>query len=196
MFTGLVQGTGKVVSLISRGAVGARLTLRHPLFRHARSGDSIAINGCCLTVTDPADDNASFDILAETLRLTNLGDLDAQSVVNLELSLLPTDRMGGHFVTGHIDAMAAITFWGQVGPDWRLDLSIPEVHLAYIAKKGCLSIDGMSLTVAEIIPGGCSLWIIPHTLTVTHLAQKKVGDRMNIETDLLAKYSARLLGRA
>ncbi|TSA36928.1 MAG: riboflavin synthase, partial [Opitutales bacterium] len=149
MFTGLVQGKGKVVSLISRGAVGARLTLRHPLLRQARAGDSIAINGCCLTVTDPADDNASFDILAETLRLTNLGDLAADSVVNLEPSLLPTDRLGGHFVTGHIDALATITFWGQVGPDWRLDLSIPEVHLAFIAKKGCISIDGMSLTVAE-----------------------------------------------
>ncbi|NBS03802.1 MAG: riboflavin synthase [Verrucomicrobia bacterium] len=168
MFTGLVQGTGKVVALLSRGELGARLTLRHPLLRQARAGDSIAINGCCLTVTEPADDHASFDILAETLRLTNLGDLDAQSIVNLEPSLLPTDRMGGHFVTGHVDAVATITFWG----------------------------DGMSLTVADLIPGGCTLWIIPHTLLVTNLAQKNVGDKVNIETDLLAKYSARLLGRA
>jgi len=195
MFTGLVQGTGKVVALLSRGELGARLTLRHPLLRQARAGDSIAINGCCLTVTEPADDHASFDILAETLRLTNLGDLDAQSIVNLEPSLLPTDRMGGHFVTGHVDAVATITFWGQVGPDWRLDLGIPEPQLAFIAKKGCISVDGMSLTVADLIPGGCTLWIIPHTLLVTNLAQKKVGDKVNIETDLLAKYSARLLGR-
>ena len=196
MFTGLVQGAAKVISLTPREADGARLTLSHPILASARVGDSIATNGCCLTVVDPRGDTASFDLLAETLRLTNLGELSAGGIVNIEPSLLPTDRMGGHFVTGHVDCVGTIAFLGQEGADWRLDVSAPEFVLRHVVRKGCVAVDGMSLTVADLIPGGFRIWLIPHTLEVTNLSRRKKGDRVNLESDLLAKYAEKLLGKA
>jgi len=196
MFTGLVQGAATVVSLSPREADGARLTLSHPLLASARAGDSIATNGCCLTVVDPRGETASFDLLAETLRLTNLGELAAGGVVNIEPSLLPTDRMGGHFVTGHVDCVGTIAFLGQEGADWRLDIAAPEAVLRHVVRKGCVAVDGMSLTVADLIPGGFRIWLIPHTLEVTNLSRRKTGDRVNLESDLLAKYAEKLLGKA
>ena len=196
MFTGLVQGAATVVSLSPREADGARLTLRHPLLASARPGDSIATNGCCLTVVDPRGDVASFDLLAETLRLTNLGELGAGGIVNIEPSLLPTDRMGGHFVTGHVDCVGQIAFLGREGADWRLDIAAPETFLRHVVRKGCVAVDGMSLTVADLIPGGFRIWLIPHTLEVTNLSRRKTGDRVNLESDLLAKYAEKLLGKA
>ena len=196
MFTGLVQGAANVVSLSPRAADGARLTLSHPLLASARAGDSIATNGCCLTVVDPRGEVASFDLLAETLRLTNLGELTAGGVVNIEPSLLPTDRMGGHFVTGHVDCVGNIAYLGREGADWRLDISTPETILRHVVRKGCVAVDGMSLTVADLIPGGFRIWLIPHTLEVTNLSRRKTGDRVNLESDLLAKYAEKLLGKA
>jgi riboflavin synthase len=196
MFTGLVQGAAKVVALSPREKDGARLTLSHRLLAHAKVGDSISTNGCCLTVVDPQGDQASFDLLAETLRLTNLGDLRTGSVVNLEPSLLPTDRLGGHFVTGHIDGCGEILFFGQTGADWQLDIKASDAFLRHVVRKGCVAVDGMSLTVADLIPGGFRLWIIPHTLEVTNLAGRQTGDRVNLESDLLAKYAEKLLGKA
>jgi riboflavin synthase len=196
MFTGLVQGAAKVVAIAPREKDGARLTLAHPLLASAKSGDSISTNGCCLTVVDPQGQQASFDLLAETLRLTNLGDLRPGSVVNIEPSLLPTDRMGGHFVTGHIDGCGEIYFFGQDGADWRLDIKASDAFLRHVVRKGCVAVDGMSLTVADVIPGGFRIWVIPHTLEVTNLASRKSGDRVNLESDLLAKYAEKLLGKA
>jgi riboflavin synthase len=196
MFTGLVQGAAKVTAISARESDGARLTLTHPLLSSAKPGDSIATNGCCLTVVDPKGHEASFDLLAETLRLTNLGDLAPGSVVNIEPSLLPTDRMGGHFVTGHIDGCGEVAFFGQDGSDWRLDISSSDTFLRHVVRKGCVAVDGMSLTVADMIPGGFRIWIIPHTLEVTNLARRKAGDRVNLESDLLAKYAEKLLGKA
>lgn len=196
MFTGLVQGAAKIVAISPREQDGARLTLSHPLLAAARPGDSVAINGCCLTVVDPQGPQASFDLLAETLRLTNLGDLRPGSVVNIEPSLLPTDRMGGHFVTGHVDGCGEILFFGQEGADWRLDIKAADAFLRHVVRKGCVAVDGMSLTVADLIPGGFRIWIIPHTLEVTNLAGRQAGERVNLESDLLAKYAEKLLGRA
>lgn len=196
MFTGLVQGAAKIVAIAPREKDGARLTLAHPLLAAAKPGDSIATNGCCLTVVDPQGEQASFDLLAETLRLTNLGDLRPDSVVNIEPSLLPTDRMGGHFVTGHIDGCGEVAFFGQDGADWRLDIKASDAFLRHVVRKGCVAVDGMSLTVADLIPGGFRLWIIPHTLEVTNLSHRKAGDRVNLESDLLAKYAEKLLGKA
>jgi riboflavin synthase len=193
MFTGLVQATGRLVTAAPRPLGGLRLTVESPLFTQVRTGDSIAHNGCCLTVTEHSGDQASFDLLAETLRLTNLGKLHVGDLLNLEPSLLPADRLGGHFVTGHVDAVGTIAFLGQDGADWRLDVTAPAELLPLIVPKGCIAVDGMSLTVAELIPGGFRIWIIPHTLAVTNLARRHVGDSVNLETDLLAKYAARLL---
>jgi riboflavin synthase len=159
-------------------------------------GESIAVNGCCLTVSEFKNDEAKFVLLEETLRLTNLGDLLVGSLVNLEPSLKPTDRMGGHFVTGHIDGCGLIKYWGLDGADWRLDIELTPELSRYVVKKGCIAIDGMSLTVADILPNGVRIWIIPHTLEVTNLKLRKVGQRLNVETDLLAKYTEKLLAKS
>ena len=195
MFTGLVQATGKVISIESPASGVTRLTLESALLSSAELGASIAVNGCCLTVTSVSGNRASFDLLAETLRLTNLGELQVGSLVNLEPSLRPSDRMGGHFVTGHIDACGKVAFFGPDGNDWRLDVDAPDELLRYVVKKGCISIDGMSLTVADLLPGGFRIWIIPHTLAVTNLSARKAGERVNLESDLLAKYAEKLLAK-
>jgi riboflavin synthase len=196
MFTGLVQATGQVVSRDVLPSGATRLKLSSPLLASAELGASIAVNGCCLTVTSVQAEVASFDLLAETLRLTNLGDLQVGSTVNLEPSLRPTDRMGGHFVTGHIDACGTIAFFGADGADWRLDIDAPAEVYRHVVKKGCIAVDGMSLTVADVLPGGFRIWIIPHTLAVTNLAGRHAGQRVNLESDLLAKYAEKLLVRA
>jgi len=196
MFTGLVQATGKVQSLEVLASGATRLALASPLLTGAELGASIAVNGCCLTVTSVQGDVATFDLLAETLRLTNLGELQVGSVVNLEPSLRPTDRMGGHFVTGHIDACGTVAFFGPDGADWRLDIHAPPAVLSHVVKKGCIAVDGMSLTVADVLPAGFRIWIIPHTLSVTNLAARIAGQRVNLESDLLAKYAEKLLDRA
>ena len=154
MFTGLVQATGQVVALEVQASGVTRLTLSSPLLAAAELGASIAVNGCCLTATSVQGNVATFDLLAETLRLTNLGDLKVGSLVNLEPSLRPTDRMGGHFVTGHIDACGSVEFFGADGADWRLDINAPADVLRYVVKKGCVAVDGMSLTVADVLPAG------------------------------------------
>jgi riboflavin synthase len=196
MFTGLVQATGQVVSRDVLPSGATRLKLSSHLLASAELGASIAVNGCCLTVTSVQAEVASFDLLAETLRLTNLGDLQVGSTVNLEPSLRPTDRMGGHFVTGHIDACGTIAFFGADGADWRLDIDAPAEVYRHVVKKGCIAVDGMSLTVADVLPGGFRIWIIPHTLAVTNLAGRHAGQRVNLESDLLAKYAEKLLVRA
>ena len=196
MFTGLVQATGKVYSLELQASGATRLALESPLLAAAELGASIAVNGCCLTATSVQGNVATFDLLAETLRLTNLGDLKVGSLVNLEPSLRPTDRMGGHFVTGHIDACGSVDFFGADGADWRLDINAPAEVLRYVVKKGCVAVDGMSLTLADVLPTGFRIWIIPHTLSVTNLASRQAGQRVNLESDLLAKYAEKLLVRA
>ena len=193
MFTGLVEAIGVVCSLDQRGDA-ARLRLETSLAGELSLGESLAVNGCCLTVTEFKDQVAHFDLLAETLRLTNLGDLQPGSLVNLEPSLTPSDRMGGHFVTGHIDGTAKIKSWQQVGTDWRLDLDEIPLHLVpHLVNKGCIAIDGISLTVAETAQQQLTIWIIPHTLQATNLHQRRASDRVNLETDLLAKYTAKIL---
>jgi riboflavin synthase len=195
MFTGLVQETGEVVAILGRPDGGARLRLRSPLVASAKIGDSIAVNGCCLTVAESADGCGSFDLLAETMRLTNLGDLRPGHRVNLEPSLRPTDRMGGHFVTGHVDACGTVVSFAQNGSDWRLEVRAPSPVMRHIVRKGCVAVDGMSLTVAEVSADGFVIWIIPHTLSCTNLSGRTAGERVNLESDLLAKYAEKLLGK-
>lgn len=195
MFTGLVESTGTVESLSPTPSGGRQLACRSALYRDCKPGDSVAHNGCCLTVATVTGDRATFDLLVETLRLTNLGDLRPGDPVNLERSLLPTTRMGGHFVTGHVDATGTIRVLEPRGTDVLLRVEAPSDFLRLVVPKGCLAIDGMSLTVAEVGPGHLDVWIIPHTLAVTNLGRRKVGERVNLESDLLAKYTARLLGR-
>jgi riboflavin synthase len=199
MFTGLVIETGELLSLERTGA-SARLTLRAPAIGpSAQIGDSIAVNGCCLTVTVRDGERLSFDLLAETLRVTNLGDLAAGARVNLEPALGAGAKLGGHFVQGHVDTAAEVLDFSPHGADFRLEVALPAESAQYVAHKGSIAVDGISLTVAEVLDGkdGGSFvcWIIPHTRAVTNLASRQKGERVNLEFDLLAKYVERIVAR-
>lgn len=192
MFTGLVEATGQLESLSPRGD-GMRLTARVPFAAEVAIGDSVAVNGCCLTVTDFTAETMSFDLLHETLRRTNLGALKVGSVVNLERALSAHSRLGGHFVQGHIDGTAQVLDFSQQGADWRLEIALAPESRGYVVEKGSIAVDGISLTVAGVTPGSFVCWIIPHTRAVTNLQQRHAGEVVNLEFDLLAKYVERLV---
>lgn len=192
MFTGLVEAVGTVDSLIAKGEQ-ARLSLRLPFAGELALGDSVAINGCCLTVAELTPGGACFDLLAQTLRVTSLGDLIAGSEVNLERALRVGDRLGGHFVQGHVDATGAITRLEESGQDHILAVSLPpEIH-RFCVPKGSLCIDGISLTIAELGENEAVFWITPHTWDHTHLRSARVGATVNLEADMLAKHVDHLL---
>ena len=193
MFTGLVEGTGRVSALKSLKGGTSLMIDAGPLAQGAQLGDSVAINGCCLTVTSIDNSHLAFDLLAETLACTNLGQLSPGWVVNLERALPAQGRYGGHFVTGHIDATGVIRGWEQKGDDYELRLGITPVHGIYLVPKGCIAVDGISLTVAEVGRDFFSVWIIPHTRAVTALRERATGDLVNLEFDLLAKYTEKIL---
>lgn len=193
MFTGLVEETGELLSL-ERSSTGARLTVRAPLVtQDVHIGDSVAVNGCCLTVTVHEGQTLSFDLLAETLARTNLGTLTPGAPVNLERALAAHARLGGHFVQGHIDTTSPLISFEQVQADYRLEIALPREFARYVAFKGSIAIDGISLTVAEVHDASFVVWIIPHTFAVTNLRSKKAGDLVNLEFDLLAKYVERIV---
>jgi riboflavin synthase len=197
MFTGLVEGTGRLGSLKAAGAAADGVTRlmidAGALAEGARIGDSVAVNGCCLTVTALEGVQLGFDLLAETLARTNLGDVKPGEVVNLERAMAANGRYGGHFVTGHIDATGEIRVWEQRGSDFELRIEIEAAQGIYLVPKGCIAVDGISLTVADVGADEFSVWIIPHTRAVTALNERKVGDRVNLEFDLLAKYTEKIL---
>lgn len=190
MFTGLVEATGTVVSLTQVGEQ-AKLALLIPFAEELSLGDSVAVNGCCLTVASRDGEEVRFDLLAQTLRLTSLGQLQEQKQVNLERALLPTTRLGGHFVQGHVDDVGEILDLSPFGQDYRLQVSLPEKVQRYCIDQGSIAIDGISLTIAELHSDSAVFWITPHTFAHTHLSNKTMGEAVNLEADLLAKYAAR-----
>ncbi|MFQ3670757.1 MAG: riboflavin synthase [Verrucomicrobiia bacterium] len=193
MFTGIVEGAGTVLALESTPG-GCRLIVNAgPLAQDVRLGDSIANNGCCLTVAQIDGSTLTFDLLEETRRATNLQDLLPGRKVNLERSLTPTSRLGGHFVTGHIDGTGQVTRWEPEGSDYILEIEVPDHLEKYLVPKGCIAIDGISLTIGRVTGRRFNVWIIPHTLAVTALGERSVGDQVNLEVDLLAKYTEKLL---
>jgi riboflavin synthase len=193
MFTGIVEETGEVFAL-ERSAHGGRLTIRAiDILEGLRLGDSIAVNGCCLTLSGQNADQLSFDLLGETIDRTNLQHLLPGDPVNLERALAANGRLGGHFVQGHIDCFSKIVGLEQVGADHRLEIALPAEFSRYIAMKGSVAVDGISLTVAELTPASFVVWLIPHTLAVTNLRARQAGQFVNLEFDLLAKYLERLL---
>lgn len=191
MFTGLVEAVGNVLSLETRGEQ-ARLSLEIPFAAELALGDSVAVNGCCLTVADLLG-NVSFDLLAQTLRVTSLGRLSSGSKVNLERAMSLGDRFGGHFVQGHVDATGTITRLDQSGQDHILGVSIPPGIHKLCVDKGSISIDGISLTIAELHETEAVFWITPHTWEHTHLHAAKLGQAVNLEADMLAKHVEKLL---
>jgi riboflavin synthase len=164
-----------------------------PLAEGVQIGDSVAINGCCLTVTSSDGPRLGFDLLKETQACTNLRDAKPGRAVNLERALPAHGRYGGHFVTGHIDTTGVIRGWEQKGQDYELRVGIEPSQGIYLVPKGCLAVDGISLTVADVGRDEFSVWIIPHTREVTALNERAVGDLVNLEFDLLAKYTEKIL---
>jgi riboflavin synthase len=194
MFTGLVEETGLIEALGRTPSGGVRLSLRAPMIgAGVQLGDSVAVNGCCLTVADLGNGVLSFDLLQETLARTSLGGVEQGGRVNLERALAAGGRLGGHFVQGHIDGTAEILCLEPSGADVRLEVALPRDGARYLVPKGSIAVDGISLTVAELHADRFVLWIIPHTLSATNLGTRKVGDRVNLEYDLLAKYVERML---
>ena len=193
MFTGLIEAVGTVNALEPRGDEAARLVLDAPFARELALGESVAVNGCCLTVTGK-DGVISFDLLMETLNRTSLGDLKAGSRVNLERALRADGRFGGHFVQGHVDTTAEVLAAERKGEDLNLEIAIPRGGARYFIEKGSIAVNGISLTVASLGEDRFGLWIIPHTLQETNIGDLKAGDRVNLEYDLIAKYAERQLG--
>ncbi|TAE77250.1 MAG: riboflavin synthase [Verrucomicrobia bacterium] len=192
MFTGLVEAIGQVRS-IERLGEQARLSLQIPFAAELTMGESVAVNGCCLTVAALDPEGASFDLLSQTLAVTSLGDLRPGSIVNLERALRAGDRFGGHFVQGHIDATGQVLALHAQGQDHLLDVSLPPAIARLCIDKGSLCVDGISLTIAELSPHHARFWLTPHTFAVTHLPQLQTGARVNLEADLLAKHVAKLM---
>ncbi len=199
MFTGLVEEKGSLISVAKSGsAVGdtSDLEIRGVLTsQDAEIGDSICVNGCCLTVVAIDGPNMTFQAGSETLAKTNLGRLQPGDSVNLERSLAVGQRMGGHYVTGHVDAVATVASREDDGEWANFWFKVPSELTAQMANKGSVAIDGISLTLVEVTENQFSVALIPHTLDVTTLGDRGVGDQVNIETDLLAKYVQQQLKR-
>ena len=188
MFTGLVEYIG-TINKVDRAGEGLEVSVNRPQgFDDVGIGDSISVSGTCLTVTDLKGDVMAFDVAGESWRKTTLGGLRKGNRVNLERALKVGQRLGGHFVTGHIDCRAVVKKLSKSKDNVRLELTIPKGYSKYVAPKGSITIDGVSLTVGEVAGQSFSVYLIPHTLKHTTLGLRKKGDEINIETDVLAKY--------
>ena len=193
MFTGIIQGRGKVVGL--RSVRGGRAFDFEAGFEldNPEEGESIAVNGACLTAYNIAAKRFSADVSPESLARTTLGSLGVGSTINLERALQLSDRLGGHIVSGHVDCVGALIASQEVGDFTILEFSISPEHDRYIVEKGSITVDGISLTVNTCAQGRFSVSIIPHTLQMTTLAELKVGGRVNLEVDIIGKYVEKLL---
>jgi len=195
MFTGLIEEVG---SVIAAGAAkgGTHLKIAAPrIAKKLRRGDSVALNGCCLTVSSHRGDELAFDLLEETTARTNLRDMQRAHLVNLERAVAAKERFGGHFVQGHVDCVSPIIAFQKKGADFRLAIEFTDEFAQYVASKGSISVNGISLTVAEVLPKSFVVWIIPYTKRHTNLDRAKAGDLVNLEFDILAKYVERMLSR-
>ena len=193
MFTGLIEEVGTVVAMRASDG-GARLQIAAPrTAKEARSGESIAVNGCCLTLTSRRGDRLTFDLLKETIARTNLNRLRKNSQVNLEAALRADGRLGGHFIQGHIDCVSPIVAFGKSGEDFRLEIELPREFAHYVASKGSIAINGISLTISEVLPKSFAVWIIPYTKRHTNLDRARAGDLVNLEFDIIAKYVERMV---
>ena len=195
MFTGLIQEVGRVL-WIRMTDRGTQLQVTAPtLAGDTAVGDSVAVNGCCLTVSARREEQLTFDLLEETLDRTNLKQLRRDSLVNLEHSLNAGAPLGGHFVQGHIDCSSKVISFERAGTDHRLEIDLPADFAHYAAYKGSIAINGISLTIAELMEKSFAVWIIPHTKRHTNIDVIQPGALVNVEFDILAKYVERMLAR-
>ncbi len=197
MFTGLIQAVGQVAA-IERQESSARLEISSTeIAAQIAQGDSVSVNGVCLTVVSFDQSKFAVDVMVQTLNLTSTGSLEVGSAVNLELATRTADRLGGHIVQGHVDGVAKVVSISADSQWTRMDISIPKSLMKYVVAQGSICVEGVSLTVGELNDPAdqISVWLIPETLANTNLSQKQVGDQLNIEVDVLAKYVERLIAR-
>jgi riboflavin synthase len=193
MFTGLIEEVGRVVG-VGASDRGTRLQIAAPrAAAQVKIGESIAVNGCCLTITSRHADRLTFDLLEETTARSNLNKLRRNSPVNLERAVRTNGRLGGHLVQGHVDCVSPIIAFDRKGTDFRLEIELPKRLAHYVASKGSIAVDGISLTVAEILSKTFVVWIIPYTKRHTNLHRAKTGDLVNLEFDIVAKYVERMV---
>lgn len=193
MFTGIVEETGQVVSFTPEAGAWRLQIAARVVLAGLAVGDSIAVNGCCLTVAQFDEAHLQFDVLEETRRLTNFAALAPGAPVNLERSLRFDGKVGGHFVSGHIDGLGVVEVFEPRGKDHYLRVRAPAGGARYLIHKGSIAIDGISLTIAETEGDTLAVWLIPHTLEVTNLRTRQKGEQVNLEFDLLGKYVEKLL---
>ena len=192
MFTGLIEATGRVESVTETDA-GRTLRITTLLAGELMPGESVAVNGVCLTVTDLAPSSFSVDVSPETLRVTTIGDWAAGRLLNLERAMQAGERFGGHFVQGHVDAMGRVAGWREDGEFRWLEIDLPGRVAPYVISRGSIAVDGISLTVADLADGRIGIQIVPFTLEHTSLRDVRVGDGVNLEADMIGKYVARQL---
>jgi riboflavin synthase len=195
MFTGLIEEVGSVIAV--RGSNrGTQLQITAPrIAKKISTGDSVAVNGCCLTLSSHRGDQLTFDLLEETIGRTNLKVLQPDTPINLERALSADGRFGGHLIQGHIDCTSPILAFEERAGDHRLEVQLPAEFAHYVVSKGSIAMNGISLTVAEVLPESFVVWIIPHTKRHTNLDRAKAGALLNLEFDILAKYVERMLSR-
>jgi len=191
MFTGIIVGTGKVTKLDQKTNNRSAIRMTVNLGKYAKGlkvGQSVAINGVCLSATKISKNNCVFEMIDETTKKTDLGNVKAGSTVNVERSLKVGDRLEGHFVLGHIDGVATITNIEKKPKEVKIWFKVPKKLTKYVVKKGSIALDGISLTLVDVKKDIVSVCLIPHTINVTNFKSKKIGDKLNIETDVLGKY--------
>ena len=194
MFTGIIQRLGKIEAIERQGEAGRIiLTPSRPFDRPVRLGDSIAVNGTCLTVAEMDGDRLIFDVLGETFDKTNLGDQRPGDLVNLEQALALGDTLGGHIVTGHVDGTGTVRSIEPVDRDFKFTFTCSRDLLMLMVYKGSIAVDGISLTVAELFDDGFAVHIIPHTMQETNMSEYRVGTKVNLEADILGKHVQRIL---
>jgi riboflavin synthase len=193
VFTGIIQGIGTVTS-VERSGDGARLRVSTPLARELATGDSIAVNGVCLTATEVGDAEFAAEVMNETLARSSLAAADDGAAVNLELPLRAADRLGGHVVQGHVDGVGSVIAATDDGFARRVEIEAPRDVLRYVVTKGSIAVDGISLTVADVDDASFTVSLIPETLERTNLGRAVPGTSVNLEVDVLAKYVEKLIG--
>ena len=195
MFTGLIEEVGTVIA-VNTSKSGNQLKLAAPrVAKKIRRGDSLAVSGCCLTLNSRRGDELIFDLLEETIARTNLKNLQRKQLVNLERAVTASERFGGHFIQGHVDCVSPVIACQKSGADFRLEIELPDSFAHYVARKGSIAVNGISLTVADVLPKSFVTWIIPYTKTHTNLDRVRAGDLMNLEFDIMAKYVERMVSR-
>jgi len=191
LFTGIVEGVGKVAKITKATKNRSAVQMTVNLGKHSKGlkvGQSVALNGVCLTVTKLSKPNCVFEMIEETTKKTDLGNLKPGEIVNIERSLKTGDRLEGHFVLGHVDGVGVIKKILKKPKEVQVWFEIPKNLTKYVVKKGSIAVDGISLTVVDVKKNLASVCLIPHTIEVTNFQTKKIGDKLNIETDILGKY--------